>query len=65
MKRNQDKKLFEISGMFLEESTRQTCGYPSLDAGLNIFVIFSFFNHLGRVALQRQLISKGASNKKF
>ena len=36
IKRNQDKKLLEISQIFLKESTRHMFGYPDLDAGLNI-----------------------------
>ena len=36
IKCNQDKKLPEISRIFLKESARQMFGYPDLDAGLNI-----------------------------
>ena len=35
MKSNQDKKLQEISRIFLKISTHQLFGYPGLDAGLN------------------------------
>ena len=35
IKRNQDKKLLEISRIFLKISTHQMFGYPDLDAGLN------------------------------
>ena len=35
IKRNQDKKLLDLSQIFLKISTHQMFGYPDLDAGLN------------------------------
>ena len=55
IKRNQDKKLLELSQIFLKMSTHHMFEYPDLDAGLNTSqfggdIAFSTWQHRPRLA---------------